>query len=294
MGPAYAFEHQESTMERESPITLVMGHLICWVLIGLLLTGSVPIPRNTRETIPNAVLAKDFFPVKDLQFAPLSLSLGWGLEPDPAVPAMAREMIPSVQSDAYRPEMLREGMSATPPVNGIVRKRTTASWDWDISGTSPQNQFSHEMDENHSKPRGKEPEELFHGIIVEAAEKHNLDPDLVKAIVMAESGYNPKAVSKKGAKGLMQLMPSTAEALGIRDILDPRQNVDGGVRYFKKLLTRFKGDVKLALAAYNAGSRKVIRSKGIPPIRATRYYIRKVLKFHHHYKARAEGKMQDS
>ena len=72
---------------------------------------------------------------------------------------------------------------------------------------------------------------------------------------MAESGYDPKAISKRGAKGLMQLMPSTAKALGVKDIFDPEHNINGGVRYFKRLVNRFDGDVRLALAAYNAGSR---------------------------------------
>jgi soluble lytic murein transglycosylase-like protein len=106
---------------------------------------------------------------------------------------------------------------------------------------------------------------------------------------MAESGYNPKAISKKGAKGLMQLMPKTAEALGVEDSFNPAHNVDAGVEYFKKLLNRFDGDVTLALAAYNAGSRKVIEYKGVPPFKATEYYIKKVLKYYQVYRAQAES-----
>jgi soluble lytic murein transglycosylase-like protein len=101
---------------------------------------------------------------------------------------------------------------------------------------------------------------------------------------MAESGYNTRAISKKGAKGLMQLMPATAQELGVEDVFNPKQNISGGVRYFKKLVTQFDGDVKLALAAYNAGSRNVRHYQGIPPFKETRFYIKKVFKYYEIYK----------
>ena len=134
-----------------------------------------------------------------------------------------------------------------------------------------------------SKFRHKK-ELLFHPIILQEASRHEVDPALVKAIIMAESGYNPNAISKKGAKGLMQLMPSTAQALGVEDAFNPEQNISGGVRYFKQLVNRFDGDVKLALAAYNAGSKKVRHYQGIPPYKATHYYIEKVFKYYELYK----------
>ncbi len=127
-------------------------------------------------------------------------------------------------------------------------------------------------------------DERFNPIIREVADHHDMDPALIKAIIMAESGHNPKAVSKRGAKGLMQLMPITAESLGVEDVFDPEHNIKAGVVYFKKLLNQFDGDVKLALAAYNAGSRKVRKYKGIPPFRATRIYIRKVFRYYEKYK----------
>ena len=96
---------------------------------------------------------------------------------------------------------------------------------------------------------------------------------------MVESGYNPDAVSDRGAQGLMQLMPTTAQWLGIRDAFNPAMNIDGGVRYFKSLLDRFDGDIELALAAYNAGSRYVHKYGGVPPFKATRIYIKKVLQY---------------
>lgn len=125
----------------------------------------------------------------------------------------------------------------------------------------------------------------FHGIIVQVAGRYEVDPHLIRAIIFAESGYNPRAKSKKGARGLMQLMPSTAKSLGVEDIYDPEENIDGGVRYFRSLLDRFDGDVQLALAAYNAGSRHVRNYDGVPPFRATQLYVKKVLKFHKLFKA---------
>jgi hypothetical protein len=131
---------------------------------------------------------------------------------------------------------------------------------------------------------GKEKERVFHPLILKAANRYQVDSALIKAIIMAESNYNPKAVSKRGAKGLMQLMPKTAEALGVGDSFDPEHNINAGVRYFRKLLNQFDGDVKLALAAYNAGSRKVREYQGVPPFRATRRYIKRVFKYHQYYK----------
>ena len=132
--------------------------------------------------------------------------------------------------------------------------------------------------------RGKDAEKILHPVIIRVANEHEIDPALIKSIIWAESSFNPKAVSKKGAVGLMQLMPATAASLGIEDSLNPESNIDGGVRYFKKLLVRFKGDAKLALAAYNAGSRKVLQYNGVPPFEATQYYIEKVFEYYEGYK----------
>jgi soluble lytic murein transglycosylase-like protein len=107
---------------------------------------------------------------------------------------------------------------------------------------------------------------------------------MIKAIIMAESGFDPKAISKVGARGLMQLMPRTARSLGIKDSLKPAHNIDAGVRYFKYLLDKFDGETKLALAAYNAGSSNVRKYRGIPPFKATKVYIDKVLKYYEAYR----------
>ena len=128
--------------------------------------------------------------------------------------------------------------------------------------------------------------EPFHPIIVKAASRYEVDPDLVKAIIMAESGYNPQAISSQGAKGLMQLMPRTAEALGVEDTFNPEHNVNGGVKYLKQLLKEFDHDIKLALAAYNAGSSRVRRHRGIPPIKATHYYVKRVLEHYQYLRSR--------
>lgn len=122
-------------------------------------------------------------------------------------------------------------------------------------------------------------------IIDRIAQRHAVEPALVKAIILAESAYDPRAVSNRGAAGLMQLMPKTAAALGVADRFDPEHNIDGGVRYFKRLMVRFDGDKRMALAAYNAGSRKVRQYRGVPPFKATRRYIEKVLRYYDHYKA---------
>jgi soluble lytic murein transglycosylase-like protein len=124
----------------------------------------------------------------------------------------------------------------------------------------------------------------YHDIILKAATRYMVDPELIKAIVMAESGYDPQAVSSQGATGLMQLMPRTAESLGVEDAFNPEHNVNAGVRYFKQLLEEFNCDIELALAAYNAGSSTVKRHHGIPPIKATQHYVKKVFAYYHYYK----------
>lgn len=116
--------------------------------------------------------------------------------------------------------------------------------------------------------------------IIAAAQRYGVPERLVTAVIRAESGFNPRAVSRKGAQGLMQLMPETASVLGVRNSFDPRQNIDGGVRHLRGLIDRFPQSLPLAIAAYNAGERAVVMYGGIPPYPETRDYVSKVLKFY--------------
>ena len=124
-------------------------------------------------------------------------------------------------------------------------------------------------------------------IIEKASQKHGVDAALVHAVITAESGYNPSAISRAGARGLMQLMPDTARRFGVQNIMDPAENIHGGVKYLRELLTMFNGNLELAVAAYNAGENAVIRSGNrIPQYPETVNYVPKVLDFYSKFKTR--------
>lgn len=125
----------------------------------------------------------------------------------------------------------------------------------------------------------------FSEIIHAAASKTAIDQDLIRAVIHAESAFDPFARSPKGAMGLMQLMPGTARLLGVRNPFEPRQNIHGGSAYLKSMLDRYAGDVRRALAAYNAGPLNVDTYRGIPPFRETRDYVQKVLALQRAYRA---------
>jgi soluble lytic murein transglycosylase-like protein len=114
-------------------------------------------------------------------------------------------------------------------------------------------------------------------VVNEASGRYRLDPDLVNSVIKAESGFNVRAVSRKGAQGLMQLMPGTASQLGVPNAFDPEANVDGGARYLRELLERYNFDLVKALAAYNAGTKRVEQYGGLPPYYETRAYVRRIV-----------------
>jgi soluble lytic murein transglycosylase-like protein len=124
----------------------------------------------------------------------------------------------------------------------------------------------------------------YDSLISELSKKHQVDFALIKAMIRAESGFNPFAVSRKGAKGLMQLMPETALRMNVSNSFNPRENIEGGVRYFKYLLSLFNDDLRLSLAAYNAGENVVGELRSIPPYQETVDYVKKVLSYYQSYK----------
>ena len=128
-------------------------------------------------------------------------------------------------------------------------------------------------------------------LVREASDRHKVDPALVRAVIETESNWNPKAYSHKGAGGLMQLIPTTAQRYGAYDVFDPQQNIDAGVKYLRTLLERYNGNLDLALAAYNAGEGAVDRAHGVPGFRETRDYVQKV---QNAYFRPGSGRMSDA
>lgn len=148
----------------------------------------------------------------------------------------------------------------------------------ELTKTLSDNKFS-----NHIK-QDKPIMSQIEAAIEEASYKHKVPAALIKAMIRQESNFNPKSISSVGAIGLMQLMPNTAEGLGVSDPFDIRQNIDGGTKYLKGLLARFNSDYSLAIAAYNAGPNAVKKYGGVPPYEETQNHVRKVLKYYHEYK----------
>ena len=128
----------------------------------------------------------------------------------------------------------------------------------------------------------------YEGIILQASKRFGIDPHLIEAMIRAESGFDHRAVSSKGAQGLMQLTPETANDMEVRNPFDPQENIFGGTQYFSLLLKRFDNDISLALAAYNAGPEMVEAYEGIPPIPETRAYVKRVLNYYQQYNPRAK------
>lgn len=117
----------------------------------------------------------------------------------------------------------------------------------------------------------------FNAMVAQAAEKYNLSPSLLNAVIKTESNFDPNARSSAGAQGLMQLMPGTAKSLGVQDSFDPSQNIEGGAKYLRQMVDKFHGNTQLALAAYNAGPGNVQKYGGIPPFKETQNYVKKIM-----------------
>jgi len=140
--------------------------------------------------------------------------------------------------------------------------------------------------------RSKDPEryQRYDGLIVEAAQLYQLPTSFIRAVMRVESDFHPTVVSRAGAMGLMQLMPRTARSMGVSDPFDARQNVLGGARYLRILANRFKGDLILTVAAYNAGEAAVEKYDGIPPYKETQRYVRRVLKHYYTYRSQSSAR----
>jgi soluble lytic murein transglycosylase len=150
--------------------------------------------------------------------------------------------------------------------------------------TSSSNEFKLFLRERGTPAPSWYHSEKYDDLITSASERFGVSFPLLKAIIKAESDFDARAVSKKGAKGLMQIMPQNFKLLGIKDPFDPTQNINAGARYFRQLYDRFKGKLALSLAAYNAGPTAVDRYKTIPPYEETEEYVRRVLKYYYNYK----------
>lgn len=152
----------------------------------------------------------------------------------------------------------------------IEKPKTSFS---DVMKIVPPTEFKYQVQEpmNMSKVQIQQ-------IVSSACEKYNVEPKLVMALIQQESAFNQNAISKAGAQGLMQLMPATAKSLGVNNAFNPKENVEGGVKYLKSLLDKFNGNKILALAAYNAGPNAVKKHNGVPPYKETQNYVKNILK----------------
>lgn len=170
------------------------------------------------------------------------------------------------------------------PVGADIYMYIDEDGNYYFTDTPPSSKYKLFIKEPRPKPVQLNPARRYEGFIQEASRQYDVDARLLTAIMKAESNFNPQAVSNKGAKGLMQIMPENFRALNIENPFDPRENIMGGTRYFRQLLNQFDGDLPLALAAYNAGPTIVDRGNGIPRIRETENFVERVLKYYQQLK----------
>lgn len=170
-------------------------------------------------------------------------------------------------------------LSLPAPVAPVVNSHSDSHPDSHLDSHSPAGASALHAKPGFTKPQSAKaaPPLPLNDVVNTASATYHLDPDLVNSVIHAESGFNPHAISPKGARGLMQLMPGTASNLGVNDIFDPQSNVDGGSRYLRELLERYNFDLVKALAAYNAGPQRVEQYRGVPPFRETRAYVAKIV-----------------
>jgi hypothetical protein len=309
-------------MEEASPTNSTLVDLGLWLIMLVIILGlGIPYlskgnvnmdPPDGKLTLPEAIPALQYFPNVCLAPAQLMLEIAYNSIVDDRILGfeklgspgddLTQPIAPLQTAHKLVPQRQPERTSQSPHLTAIFNASSSAG-SWEQAGSQTDKRKAPGIaDEDNVKPSsssrhcrtasvgnapaksGTRSQRLFDSIIHRAARRYQVDPYLVKAIIMAESSYNPRAISKKGAKGLMQLMPRTAKALGVEDSFNPENNIDAGVKYFKQLLNQFDGDVKLALAAYNAGSKKVRKYNGVPPFKATQYYVKKVFEYHERYR----------
>jgi hypothetical protein len=159
-------------------------------------------------------------------------------------------------------------------LNGPDGKKIYTNTD-EVYGPSGTGSFVPELTQAVNEVIEIQASQTIDNLIYQISERHGVDPDLVKAVARVESNYNPYAVSRKGAQGLMQLIPETARRFGVSNIFDARQNIEGGVKFLKFLMEMFPNNLPYILAAYNAGEKAVLKYQGVPPYRETQAYVRK-------------------
>ena len=243
-------ERAETTMSKAKPAVAVLA-VACW--LSLAARSNAQITTASDEHGKIVFINTDARKNTDSRPARNGSSISPPLAPAPPKAAASVETASSAKAEPAHP-----AWPALPPPS------------------EPASEGRLEAIAETSLAQPAQPEDRLDRIVREAAERNNMDPALVRAVISTESGWNPNAISRKGAVGLMQLIPGTAERYGVHNSFDPEQNVEGGTEYLKDLLARYNGDLTKSLAAYNAGERTVDLNNGVPAITETQRYVRKV------------------